>query len=140
MRCTASSAASPSTMSSVEPARKTVACSTASRSGWTPSSAGISGKTSAPSGTSAGSASSLISTSRHGRDDGQVVAVLHRRFQVAQVTDVLVVEEQVDEAAHLALVEQARTQSGILAHQVGQHGLNGRSLDLHRTFAFGVLA
>src|SRR5438445_13770173 len=104
---TASSAAPGWTMRSSEPARKTVAWTTASHTGSTPRSAGISGKIAAPSGTSAPSASSggRMSASGHGGDDGQLVAVGDRRGQVVEVGDVLVVGVDGDEAADLVVVD-----------------------------------
>src|SRR5947209_7184556 len=113
---------------------------TARSSGLTPSSSGISGKTAAPSGTSSGSAASLISASRHRRNDGQVVAVLDRGLQVVEVANVLVVEEQVDEAAQLAVVEEPARQGGKAGGQVVEDGLDGAPLGLHRGLALGVAA
>src|SRR5205085_11326694 len=121
-----------------EPARKTTACRTASRRGLTASSGGMRGKTAAPSGTS-GSAASLISASGHGGDDRQLVAVLDRRGQVVQVADVLVVDVQVDEAAHLAVVEDALRQPGEAGSEVVQHRLDRVARGLHSGLALGVL-
>src|SRR5215469_15114527 len=106
----ASAAASGSTTSSSDPSRKTVACSTASSSGWTFNSAGISGIRAAPSGTSSSSWCSCMSASGHRGDDGQFVAVLDRRGQVVEVAHVFLVEVQVHEAAHLPVLEDARRQ------------------------------
>src|SRR5262249_43461602 len=109
--CSASSPAAGSTTSSLEPTRKTTACSVASSSGWMPSSAGISGKTAAPSGTS-GSLSSAMSAPCDGGNDADLVAVLDGGGEVVEVADVLVVEVDVDEAAQLAVVEQALADGG----------------------------
>src|SRR4051794_10928966 len=98
-------------------------------SGCTPSSAGISGKTAAPSGTSG--AGSLISASRHRRDDGQLVAVLDRRVQRLQEADVLVVEVDVHELPELAVVEQARGERRVLGSEIVEDPLHGRSRGLH---------
>src|SRR6266702_4503539 len=100
MRSSASSAAAGWTTSSDEPLRKTAACRVANSSGLTPSSAGMGGKTAAPSGTSLSSAS-LMSASGHGGDDRHLVAVLDGGIQAVEVADVLVVEVDVDEAAQL---------------------------------------
>src|SRR2546421_11477074 len=100
----ASSAAAGSTTSSSEPARKTVACTTASKSGLMPISGGMSGKTAAPSGTWS-SSSTAMSASRHCGDNADLVAVLDGRLQIVQIADILVVEVDVDEAAHLAVLE-----------------------------------
>src|SRR5262245_39689183 len=106
----ASSAAAGSTTSSSEPSRKTVACNTARSRGTIPNSSGIRGKTAAPSGTSSPPASfcrsSLMSAPGNGGNDRQLVAVLDRRREVVEVADVLVVEIDVDETAHLAVLEQ----------------------------------
>src|SRR5438045_3787376 len=107
----ASLAASGCTNASSEPARNTVAWITARRSGWTPRSGGMVGKTAAPSGTSAAS-SSAMSASRDRRDDRQLVAVLDRGGQVVQVTDVLVVEVQVHELLEPAALEQLLGHAG----------------------------
>src|SRR5439155_20099140 len=96
--CRASSPAAGSTTSSLEPTRKTTACRAASSSGLMPSSAGISGKAAAPSGTSGSSKSSAMSAPCHRGDDVHLVAVLDGGVHVVQVADVLVVEVDVDEA------------------------------------------
>src|SRR4051794_10742596 len=106
MYSSASLAAGALTTSGPEPSRKTTACSTASSSGRTPNSAGISGKTAAPSGTASSAGSAMPSAPRHGRDDADLVAVLHGRAQLVEVAHVLVVDEQVEEALDLAVVEQ----------------------------------
>src|SRR5205085_7753051 len=112
--------------SSVEPSMKTMACSTARNSGWTPSSAGMSGKTAAPSGTSR-SASSAISASGHRGDDAQLVAVLDGGGEVVEVANVLVVQVDVDEAAHLAVLKNALTDGGVLLRQCVEGGLHRRA-------------
>src|SRR5438270_10247927 len=104
--CSASSPAPGSTTCSLEPTRKTTACSAASSSGLTPSSGGISGKTAAPSGTSGSSKSSAMSAPCHRGDDVQLVAVLDGAIEIIQVADVLFVEVDVDEAAQLAVLEE----------------------------------
>src|SRR5689334_22644864 len=109
MYCSASSAAGPLTTSSSEPARKTVACNTASSSGLTANSDGINGNTAAPSGTSE-SPASLMSPSSHSRDNRQLVAVLDRCGEIIEIANVLIVEVDIDEAAHLAVVEDALCQ------------------------------
>src|SRR5262245_29325567 len=135
----ASSAASGSTISSVEPSKNTVVCSTASQSGLMPSSAGISGKIAAPSGTSAGSSSRAMSAPRDGRDDRQLVAVLDRRGQAVQVADVLVVQVEVDEPPHLAVVEDPRLDAGVLRREVVEHRLDRGARHLDDVLALGVL-
>src|SRR4051794_10569244 len=124
MYSSASSAAAASTTSSSEPERKTRACSTASRSGWTFSSGGMRGKTAAPSGTSAGRSGSVMSASGHSGNDGQFVAVLDRGVEIVEVAHVLVVEVEVDEAAHLAVVEDAAADAGILRAERVEHALD----------------
>src|SRR5438034_10356097 len=108
MAWAASSPASDWTIAASDPVTKTKACSVAKRSGCTPSSSGISGKTAAPSGTSPADSSSASSSSSaiglasgDGRDDAQLVAVLDLSGQVVEVADVLVVEVQVQEAFEL---------------------------------------
>src|SRR5262245_27252994 len=103
MYCNASSAAAPLTTSSSEPARNIVACSTASSRGFTANSGGINGNTAAPSGTS-DSPASLMSSSGHGRDNRQLVAVLDRRGEIIEIANILIVEINVDEAANLSIV------------------------------------
>src|SRR5947209_2649682 len=122
MYSSASVAASECTTSSSEPSRKTMACRTASRSGCTPSSAGISGKTAAPSAPCG--SSSLMLAARDSGNDGQLIAVLHRRVQVLEEANVLVVEVNVDEALELALVEQALGQPRKLLAQIIQNSLH----------------
>src|SRR5262245_47897525 len=102
MYSSASQAASGSTTSSSDPSRKTTACNTARSSGCTPSSAGICGITAAPCGTYSPGPSAMLASGHRG-NDAQLVAVLHRRVQVVEVADVLVIEVDVDEAAHLAV-------------------------------------
>src|SRR4051794_11772101 len=117
-----------------------MACRQASRSGWMPNSAGMIGKTAAPSGTSCGRDSSpAISTSGDGGDDAQFVAVLERRLQVVEVADVLVVEVDVDEAAHLAVLEQPAGDAGVLGAEVVEHLPDAGALDLDDRLVFGVL-
>src|SRR5262245_37137346 len=104
---------------SAEPSKKTMACRVAKSSGWMPNSAGMSGKTAAPSGTScSGELPSDISASGHGGDDAQLVAVLQRGLEVVEVTDVLVVEVHVDEAAHLAVLKQPAGDPGVPGAEV----------------------
>src|SRR5436190_21508329 len=97
-------------MSSSEPARNTTAWSTAKSSGWTFNAGGISGRTAAPSGTS----SSAISPSSDGGNDAQFVAVFDRRGEVVEIADVFVVERDIDEAADLAVVEDAAVDARVL--------------------------
>src|SRR5579871_4301353 len=110
MNSRASAPASGWTIASSEPPANTQACSTANRSGLTFSSAGMSGKTAAPSGTSPRSSSSgsgasrATSASGHGGDDAQLVAVLDRGAEVVEVTHVLVVEVDVQKALDLGAV------------------------------------
>src|SRR5436305_1896100 len=92
MYCSASSAAASLTTAASEPSKNTIACRAASRSGWMPSSSGMSGKTAAPSGTSDVGSPADMSASCDGRDDAQLVAVLDRRLQAVEVANVLVVE------------------------------------------------
>src|SRR6516165_4732987 len=138
MYCNTSSAAAGWTTSSSEPARKIVACRTAKRRGLTASSGGMSGKTAAPSGTS-DSPAALMSASGHGGDDRQLVAVLDRRGEIIEIANVLIVEEDVDEAADLAVVEDALGQGGVFRPQRVQRRLHGGPVDLHGRLPLGVL-
>src|SRR5205823_780910 len=100
---------------------------------------GISGKTAAPSGTSP-SAASFISASGHGGDDGEFVALLDRRVQVIEVSNVLVIEIDVDEAAQLPrLLEQAVGEAGELPAEVLEGRLHGRSGRRHLRLTARVL-
>src|SRR6202011_1380370 len=76
----------------------------------------------------------------HRGDDAQLVTVLDRRGQVVEVADVLVVEIDVDEAAHLAVVEQALGDAREPLPQVVQKSLDGSPLALNNRLALGVLA
>src|ERR1700730_7266112 len=105
MNCTASSAAAGLTIASSEPARNTVECNTPSKSGCTPSSGGIKGKTAAPSGISS-SSFSTISASGLRRNDAQLVAVFHSRGEIFKIPNILVVEVNIDKPAHLTTVEE----------------------------------
>src|SRR5947199_3713831 len=128
MNSRASAPASGWTIASSEPPTNTQACNTANRSGLTFSSAGMSGKTAAPSGTSplSGSgASSATSASGHGGDDAQLVAVLDRGAEVVEVTHVLVVEVDVQEALELGAVEHALGDVGVLLAQLVEGRLHG---------------
>src|SRR5262245_66669484 len=97
-----------------------------------PSSAGISGKTAAPSGTSGSSKSSAMSAPCHRWDDVYLVAVLDGGVEVVQVADVLIVEVDVDEAPQLAVVEQPLRDARVLAAQVVEDALHGRATGLDR--------
>src|SRR5262245_17343595 len=109
----ASSAASGSTSLSSEADRKTVACSTASSSGWTPNSAGISGKTPAPSGTSR-LLDLAMSAPGHGGNDAHLVAVFDRGGEVVEVADIFIIHIDVDEPPHLAVLEDTCRDAGAL--------------------------
>src|SRR5262245_240532 len=96
---------------------------TASSSGLTPSSGGMKGKTAAPSGTSS-SALPAISASCHRGNDAQLIAILHRRGQAVEVTDILIVQIDVDEAADLAIVEETLADPWISFVQILERGLH----------------
>src|SRR5262249_34233651 len=132
-------AASGWTMSSSEPARKTVAWITASNSGWMATSGGMSGKTAAPSGT-CDAPSSAMSPSGHRRDDTERVAVLHGGIQIIQVAYILIIEIEVDELANLAVLEQPIAHTRVLARQVFQRGLDGSTGGLHSRLTGSVLS
>src|SRR5262249_130276 len=134
----ASPAASGLTMPSEEPSRNTTACNTARSNGLIPNSGGMSGKTAAPSGTSRGT-SSAISAPGHRGNDAQLIAILDDRCQVIQVADVLVVQVDVDEAPHLAVLEQPWHDRRKLPPQVLEHTLHGSAGHFHRRLALGVL-
>src|SRR5665213_453480 len=102
MYSNASEEASGFTTSSSEPERKTTAWITANSNGSTPNSGGMSGKTATPSGVSSGS-----SATGHRGDDRQFIAVLDRRGEIIEIANVLIVEVDVDELAHLAVLENA---------------------------------
>src|SRR5262249_7440825 len=123
MNCLASSAAAGSITFCSEPSRKTTAWRTASTSGLIPSSGGISGKTAAPSGPEL-SASSAISASSHGGDNAQFIAVLDRGGEVVEITDVLIVQVDIDEAANLAVLEDPLTDTRELSTQIIECCLN----------------
>src|SRR5579864_5111758 len=153
-----SSAASGFTMSASEPWRNTIACSTASSSGCTPSSGGITGKTAAPSGTSGESSGERIllfaacglalasakpqaatrSTPRNRGDNAQFIAVLRFRGQVVEVADVLVVQIDIQERLNLPAVENLRRQRRELLAQIIERRLNGRPAGLNGGLALRV--
>src|SRR5260370_21668252 len=117
---------------------KTTAWRTASRSGLTPSSGGIRGKTAAPSGTGL-SASSAISASGHRGNDAQFIAVLDCRGQVIEVTDVLIVQVDVDEAANLATLEDPLLDGGKLTAQIVERCLHRGAARVHCCLPVGML-
>src|SRR5260370_40386638 len=117
---------------------KTTAWRTASRSGLTPSSGGIRGKTAAPSGTGL-SASSAISASGHRGNDAQFIAVLDCRGQVIEVTDVLIVQVDVDEAANLATLEDPLLDAGKLTAQIVERCLHRGAARVHCCLPVGML-
>src|SRR5438445_9801584 len=123
-------------MLSSEPARNTEACTTASRSGFTPSSGGMSGKTAAPSGTSA---SAGISASGHGGDDAHLVAILDGRLKIIQVANVLVIEVDVHKAAHLAVLKNTLHDGWELPAQVVEGRLDCDPGYFDDGLAIGVL-
>src|SRR5260370_40645391 len=95
------------------------------------------GKTAVPSGTWR-SGSPAMSTPGDRGNDADLVAVLHGRGQVVEVADVLVVEVDVDEAAHLAVVEQALRDPGEPAAQVVEHPLHRPAAGLDHRLLAGV--
>src|SRR5438105_368278 len=97
------------------------------------------GKTAAPSGTSEGSAASLMSASSHRGNDRQFVAVLDSCVEKVQVAHVLVIDVQIDESAHLAVLEQAAGDGGILRREGIKHGLDRMARDFNRRLALGML-
>src|SRR5438270_12576011 len=112
---------------------------TPSSSGLTPSASGIRGKTAAPSGTSL-SAASLMSASSHGGDNGQLVAILDRRIQIIEVSNVLIIEIDIDEAAQLTrLLEQSVGDAGKLPAKIIEGRLHGSSRCRYFRLAAGVL-
>src|SRR5262249_29261877 len=123
MHWTASSAASGSTMSSSEPARKTVAWSTARSRGLMPRSGGMEGKTAAPSGTSL-SASPAMSASCHGGDDRHFIACLDGRAEVVEVANVFIIHIDVDKAADLPVLEEPLRDAWKLASEIVQGSLH----------------
>ena len=80
-----------------------------------------------------------MSASCDGGDDGQHVAVLDRRLQVVEIADVFVVEVDVDEAAHLAVVEDSADDVRELAAERVEHLLNGGARQIDVRLAVGVL-
>src|SRR5262249_43026187 len=147
--------------SSAEPSRKTRACRAVRSRGCTPSSGGISGKTAAPGGTSpAGGEGSVMtvlmggsrrspgirrtlnasgSAPRDGGDDAHIVAVLDRRRQIVEVADVLIVEIDVDEAAHLSILEESRRDAGILLAEIVEQVLDRAAGGLDDGLVVGML-
>src|SRR5947199_3454012 len=106
-----------------------------------PSSSGMSGKTAAPSGTSEQGCSgwSAMSASCDRGDDGQDVAVLGRGLQVVEIADVFIVEIDVDEATHLAVLEDSAHDVRELDAQCVEHLLDGGAGQIDRRLAVGVL-
>src|SRR5437879_2771946 len=80
-----------------------------------------------------------MSTSGHRWHDGQVVAVLDGRGQAVQVTDVLVVQVDVEEPLNLPVVEDSSAEGGILGGDVLQHRADGAAAGLELGLAAGVL-
>src|SRR5260221_6124966 len=96
----------------------------ASVRGSTSNSAGIKGKTAAPSGTS-DSGSSAILAPRHRGNDAQFIAIFHGGPQAVEVADVFIVKINVDKPADLALVEKPLGDRGEFLPEIIQHGLDG---------------
>src|SRR5262245_50134191 len=122
-----SAAAEGSTTWSSLPDRKTVACRPAKRSGWMSNCAGMSGKRAPPSGTS----ESAMSAPGDRGNDAHLVAASQRGAEVVQVSDVLVIEVNVDEAPHLAVIEEALRDSRELIAQVAEQVLNRGAVRFH---------
>src|SRR5438876_5408347 len=123
-------------MVSSEPARNTEAWTTASNSGFTPSSGGMSGKTAAPSGTSA---SAAMSASGYRGNNTHLVAIFDRGLQVIQVAHVLVIEIDIHETAHLAVLKEALRDSGKFLPEMIERRLDRTAGHLDHGLAFGVL-
>src|SRR5262249_10923659 len=68
-----------------------------------------------------------------------LVAVLDRCREVVKVADILVVEIDVDEAAHLAVLEQPPGDAGILLAEVVEQLLDGAAGRLDDRLVVGVL-
>ena len=76
---------------------------------------------------------------RHGRDDAHRVAGLQRRLVLLQIADVFVVDVNVDEAAHAALVvEQMLLQPGKPRRQVCKQLVDGRPVELDDVELVGI--
>src|ERR1700722_6782046 len=107
---------------------------TANSSGSTPNSGGISGKTATPSGVSSGS-----SATGHRGNDRQLVAVLHGSSKIIEIANVLIVEVDVDELTHLAVLENALGDGGILGGEGGERRLHRGPDDFDGGLVVGVL-
>src|SRR5262245_52670718 len=102
-----------------------------------PNSGGIIGKTAAPSGTCAWSAA--ISASGHGGDDADLVAVLDGRLQAVEIADVFVIDIDIDEAAHLAILEDAADDAGVFLAQIVEQALDRGAAGFDNSLVLGVL-
>src|SRR5579862_4271268 len=79
--------------------------------------------------------------SRDGRHDADLVAGLHRRFQVLQKTDVFVVEVDVHEAVELVLAfEKAGLDAGGVRLEAVEDLADADAFGLHDVLAVGVAA
>src|SRR5262245_8525215 len=77
----------------------------------------------------------------HRRQDGDRVAVRHRRLELGQVADVLVVHVDVHEAAQVAVLgEQPIPEAGVLRVEVREQCADRGARAVHRARAAGRLA
>src|SRR5258708_26874909 len=124
-------------MASSEPSKNTMACNAAKKRGSTPSSAGISGKTAAPSGTFRSVSSDSLATGHRG-NDRQFIAVFNGGGEIVEVTNVFVIQVQVDILPHASAIDDLRLNGRIFLTQVFQNRLDGRTADLHGGLVLGV--
>src|SRR5438105_1293457 len=97
----------------------------------------MSGNTAAPSGTS--DSPVPMSASGDRGNDAQLVAVLDGRGQVVKVANIFVIEVDVDESAHLPILEDTLGDRWELSCQVIQGTLYGASSNIDGCLALGML-
>lgn len=75
-----------------------------------------------------------------GGHDRDLIVGLDRRVEAIDVTDVLVLDIDVDEAADLPVIEELLTETGVLVDQRGEDLADGRAVGVDLAGAVGVLA
>src|SRR5437879_3068748 len=103
-----------------------------------PNSGGMTGKTAAPSGTCF--CSWLMSAPGHCGNDAHLIAVLDAGLHAVQVANVLIVEVNVHETAHLAVLENAAGDARVFVAQVVEQVLDRGPGGLDHRLVRGVLA
>ncbi len=75
------------------------------------------------------------------RHDGDIITILHRRSIFLQVTDVFVVEIDVDESAQFAIIGiEMAAQIGMLGHQFGQRRTDRFGIEFDRGVLSSILS